>query len=381
MSKKSNMSASIRSPYGATSPQALGPASRISRLWSWVPASWACRLFLLITLAEAAINISIESVLFSRFQEHTKAHATDLDGAKSRALPVFVIVFSIAHCYQMFLAIDSVVNRNTILVIGLIIFNACFLIYSIIQISEIRSVLGDGVAEGTSQTIPVQVLTGAIPIVISVAEIAFVVLGWHMWKEFGWQIYHKIGADRRLKRCYLHYQVYVALLKFDFFIFIAFCIQLVLVVKQIGDAERYITIISAPFSLMILVFAWYSVRKELRWGMVLFMIGLAGALVYFIYKLFRIWQQQDTLYREVHKSLTTFSVLAILLLIITAAMTIQCTVNFGRGLKSAMERFKGERKLAAENSSYIVGYDGKVLNTYGDGSTSVLHLQPRLSID
>ncbi|KAN0063059.1 hypothetical protein ACQY0O_004222 [Thecaphora frezii] len=378
MSKRSVMNASFRQPYGAGA-----PAQGIARAWSWIPASWTCRLFLLITLGEAAVNISIEGVLLSRYRQHkaiTAGTKTVLEDAKSQALPVFVMVFAIAHAYQMLLAIDAVVNRNTILVISLLIFNSCFLVYSVIQIQEIRNVLGDGILEGTSQTVPVQILTGAIPIVISVAEIAFVILGWRMWKEFGWQIYKKIGADRGLKRAYLHYEIFLALLKFDFFIFIAFCIQLVLVVYQIGIAERIITIISAPFSLLILGFAWYSVRKELRWGMSLFMVGLSGAMVYFCYKLYRILQGRLGLYAEVYKSLTTFSLLAILLLIVTACMTVRCTHNFGRGLKNAIERNSRDKQLASQ-SGLIVGYDGKALTPLGDGSTSVLHLQPRLSID
>jgi len=340
-------------------------------------------LFLILTLAEASVDIAIESVLFARYQFHKRMHPSPDDDSKSRALPVFVIVFSIAHVYQFLLAVDAVMNRNTILVIGAIIFNACFLIYSLIQISEIRSVLGDGVAEGSSQTVPVQVLTGAIPIVIAIAEISFIILGWKLWKEFGWQIYKKIGADRSLKRCYLHYQIFVALLKFDFFLFIAYCIQLVLVVKQIGSAERWITIISGPFSLLTLTFGWYSVRKELKSGMLAFFVGLSGAMVYFVYKLFRIWQLKDTLYKEVYKSLTVFSTLSMLLLLITAVMTVQCMLNFDRGLKNAISRSRKDREAAAAGpqSGYLYGYDGKALTPLGDGSTSVLHLQPRLSLD
>ncbi|EPQ28748.1 uncharacterized protein PFL1_03551 [Pseudozyma flocculosa PF-1] len=378
MSKNSIMSGSFRQPYGPPP-----PAQGISRLWSWIPRSWSCRLFLLITLGEAAVNISIEGVLLARYRLHkqiTTGTASVLEGAKSQALPVFVMVFAIAHAYQMLLAIDAVVNRNTILVISLLVFNLCFLVYSVIQIQEIRDVLGDGVLEGSAQTVPVQILTGAIPIVIGVAEIAFIILGWQMWKEFGWQIYKKIGADRGLKRAYLHYQIFLALLKFDFFIFIAFCIQLILVVQQIGLAERIITMVSAPFTLIILCFAMWSVRQELRWGMSLFTVGLAGAMTYFSYKLIRIWQGRTGLYQEVYKSLTTFSVLAILMILVTVAMTIRCTRNFDRGLKNAIGRHSREKQMARQQG-LIVGYDGKALTPLGDGSTSVLHLQPRLSID
>jgi hypothetical protein len=90
--------------------------------FGWMPRTWATRLFLLVTLAEAAADVSIESVLLSRFRD-LQGTITDGEGNLS-ALPVFVMVFGMAHVYQCFLAVDSVVNRNTILVFGLIVFNA-----------------------------------------------------------------------------------------------------------------------------------------------------------------------------------------------------------------------------------------------------------------
>jgi len=88
----------------------------------------------------------------------------------------------------------------------------CSLIYALIQITEIRGVLGDGVIPGTSQTVPVQVLTGAIPIIIGASSLAFAILAWFLWRDFGWQIYKVIGADRNLKKAHMHFQIFVCLL-------------------------------------------------------------------------------------------------------------------------------------------------------------------------
>jgi hypothetical protein len=83
----------------------------------------------------------------------------------------------------------------------------------VIQISEIRLVLGTGVAEGTGQHVPVQVLTALIPAVIGVSSAIFSVLSWWIYRDFGWDVYRSIvGADRDLKRAHMHYQVFVALL-------------------------------------------------------------------------------------------------------------------------------------------------------------------------
>lgn len=84
--------------------------------------------------------------------------------------------------------------------------------YAFIQITEIRDVLGDGVVAGSDQTVPVQVLTGAIPVIIGISSLIFVVLAWFLWREFGWQIYKTIGADRNLKRAHLQFQIFVCLL-------------------------------------------------------------------------------------------------------------------------------------------------------------------------
>jgi hypothetical protein len=97
-------------------------SSPASKRFGWMPQTWATRLFLLVTLAEAAADISIESVLLTRFR-HLKGSITDGEGHLSPR-PVFVLVFGMAHVYQCFLAVDSVVNRNTILVFGLVVFNS-----------------------------------------------------------------------------------------------------------------------------------------------------------------------------------------------------------------------------------------------------------------
>ncbi|KDN48223.1 hypothetical protein K437DRAFT_222822 [Tilletiaria anomala UBC 951] len=360
---------------------------RAQSIFWWATAllqsSWISWLFMLVVLLEAGVNISVESVLLARFNTQK---SIEMDVAKERALPVFLVVFGLAHLYQILLAIDAVVNKNMILVIGMLLMNGCMLVYSGIQIGEIRDVLGTGVVAGTGQHIPVQVLTGLIPGVVGAAEVAFGALFVPLWKEYGWRIYKQIGADRGLKRRYLHYQIYVALLKYDFFVFCAYCLQLILIVLQRMDAERIITIIAPLFSLLVLVLAWWAVRAENRVGMYAFMVGLTGALVYFSYKLLRIWQDKDGAYKEVYRSLSTFSILSILLLVITLGMTVRCLLNFGRGLRAAIERISTARKLGHRamtsngGTLYAVGAAGGADGKGGHGS-SMLYMHHRLSID
>src|SRR5438552_1649613 len=60
----------------------------------------------------------------------------------------------------------------------------------------------------------------AVPCVIGFAMILLMFITWKLFDEFGWTIYKHIGASVRMRRRYLVYQIFISLLKFDFF----FCI-------------------------------------------------------------------------------------------------------------------------------------------------------------
>lgn len=85
--------------------------------------------------------------------------------------------------------------------------------------------------------------------------------------------------------------------------------------------------------------------------MAVFMVGLIGGAGYFVYKVFKIWSGRTGEYKEVYKSLTVFTVLALGLLLATFIMSIRCLMNFDMGLKGAMARSAEERKLAKEGGS------------------------------
>jgi hypothetical protein len=130
----------------------------------------------------------------------------------------------------------------------------------------------------------VSTLTRIIPIVVGLAEVAFIGLGWKISREFGWKVYKFIGADRRMKKLYANYQVFQCLVKFDLFFFAAFCVQFIGIVLIPRDWEFYVTCAALPLSVVLLVEGHLAARHENKWMMATFMSGCVGAMVYFVYK-------------------------------------------------------------------------------------------------
>lgn len=161
-------------------------------------------------------------------------------------------------------------------------FNALFLLYAIIQINEVQEAM-DGASSGATN-IPIRVLTIIIPVVISVAEIAYIALGWKIYHEFGWKVYKFLGADRRIKKLYANYQIYECLVKFDVFFWVGFSVQFIWLVLENNDWEYYVTCAALPLSIILLVEGHLAARHENKWMMATFMCGCVGAMIYFIYK-------------------------------------------------------------------------------------------------
>ncbi|TEB35221.1 hypothetical protein FA13DRAFT_1753510 [Coprinellus micaceus] len=293
-----------------------------------IPESLACRLYLATVLVETTIDLAIEGELFLRATDPT-----------IKRMPVYLAIFALAQyrVSSFAMALDAVYARNTLQFICLAIFNALFLLYAIIQINEVQQAMADASSGATS--IPIRVLTIIIPVVISVAEIAYIALGWKIYHEFGWKVYKFLGADRRIKKLYANYQIYECLVKFDF----------IWLVLENNDWEYYVTCAALPLSLILLVEGHLAARHENKWMMATFMCGCVGAMIYFIYKLIKVLLGMSSdQYKLVWKSLTVFSVFAIMLLFATFAYSVIILRNFAKGLKAALAR-KADQGFNSQN--------------------------------
>ncbi|KAI1267697.1 hypothetical protein F5Y18DRAFT_308464 [Xylariaceae sp. FL1019] len=305
------------------------------------------RFFFITICLQGIICVAFEAYAFVVFQNSL---AVDFgDGRKEdedveaqmKTIPTFLGIFILGTVYEIVLTWDALIAKNTIQIIGICIANLALLVYGGLQIDQIHDSITILHDKNALLDFNVWVETRgeliAIPAVIGLTTFILSFIAWKLYQEFAWDILKHIGADYRMKKRFLHYQIYIALLKFDFFFFVGFTIQFLVVVgykTRVGAVEVGLTAAAIPVTIAILVCAAWFTRREWKIGMVCVMILYLGGLTYFIYKLARIYEpSQAAIYMPVRKSLTAFAVLTIILIVLTITNALVCMFNFGHGLK------------------------------------------------
>lgn len=303
----------------------------------------------------------MHSYVFAKFQTSLSNNVSQNDRvqAQVKTIPTFSTLIIFGYLYELVIAWDALRMKNTIQIIGVCIANLALLIYTALQIDQIQVAVQklDGaraLAPGVTSPIlwaNIRAFLFAIPCVIALATFCMAFIAWKLYQEFAWDILKTIGADYRMKKRFLHYQIYIALLKFDFFFFLGFIIQFVVVVIQTNDPEFALTVATIPITIAILLAAAWFTKKENKPGMIAVIILYLGGLSYFIFKLHRIYQPgYADYYFPVRKSMTAFAVITILLIILTITNGIICLRNFDKGLKPHLEAKRQINENTDQNS-------------------------------
>lgn len=128
-----------------------------------------------------------------------------------------------------------------------------------------------------------------------------------------------------------------------------------MIVTGLADAEKWITVAAIPVTVVILLMAAFWTRRENKIGMVITILCFFGGLAYFIFKLARMYQPaKEKNYLPARKNLTSFSVLTIILIVLTIINACVCMANFGKGLKPhVLKRQIGGEEEKAEHMTEL----------------------------
>ncbi|KZT68977.1 hypothetical protein DAEQUDRAFT_765765 [Daedalea quercina L-15889] len=326
----------------------------------------AQKAFVAIIAVQAIVVLVMISITF-RFV--AVANHVNLNDAQYKTLPCYLAIFILAEVFEMLMAFDALRLRNVIQLIGILCFQAAMLVFSSIQIHETRAALY-GNTHLWHRVEPFLIVS---PIVIGLSWFALMWFVRQLYHEFGWAIFHVVGANPAMKSMYEYYQIMICLLKLDFFIFVGVTMQLLIVVLDDDTAEFGLTVAAIPVVMILLIMAGYAVQREIKWLMTFSLVLMLAAQTYLsarpvrlestwltavktVYKLYRFYAPaSESTYLSTRATLTTFTIVASLLLFATFGIGCKCFHDFDKGLQSSKMHGQYYKPVATQLKEAFLG--------------------------
>ncbi|KIM87058.1 hypothetical protein PILCRDRAFT_815514 [Piloderma croceum F 1598] len=338
----------------------------------------AQRLFIVSMVTQAIVVLIMVAITFRMVEEHVP-----FTTARYKTIPCYLALFALAEIFELIMAFDALRLRNIIQLIGILIFHAALIVMAALQVHQTRTAMVqqndcdasvsfvkcDGPGTLFRKIEPFLIVTPCI-----LGGSWLILLFWikELYAEFGWAIFHVVGANPKMKTMYQFYQVMICLLKFDFFAFTGVTMQLLIVVLSRNSAEFGVTITAIPVVLVLLAACGVALQREIKWLMTLSLVLMLASMSYFLYKLVRFYDpfpMDENPYISTRATLTVFTLSAFLLLFATFAVGLRCFADFDRGLRasktddissnakysSGLHSAGGKGDMSERQSSYVGG--------------------------
>ncbi|KAJ5589008.1 hypothetical protein N7537_011686 [Penicillium hordei] len=305
-----------------------------SRPLLYVPNTLWTRLFATTVIIETVLTVAIESwILMSLWDDLDDNSKTN---GRMR-LQSFLGLYIFALLYELALSYDALRRRNTIQLVGLCICNQGLFAFGILQMREIKDTIGTLTDQDLSNRLQdlYKIELILVPVFLGIGTLCMSFFTWKLRGEFSWSIYKNISADLQMKRRYFVYQVYIALLKFDFFFVFGSQLQILLVVFQARDFDFIINASVIPVTIMTLVLSAQFCKREKMKSLILMIFFMLLITAFLVLILIRIHSDADSAdFSSFRVSLTLFAAVSALLMVLTIVNSVVCITNFNKGLKN-----------------------------------------------
>ncbi|KAJ5957388.1 hypothetical protein N7501_011667 [Penicillium viridicatum] len=305
-----------------------------SRPLLYVPNTLWTRLFATTVITETVLTVSIESwILVSLWDDLDDDSKTN----GQMRLQSFLGLYIFALLYELALSYDALRRKNTIQLVGLCICNQGLFAFGILQMREIKDTIATLADQNLSDHLQdlYKIELILVPVFLGIGSLCMTFFTWKLRGEFSWSIYKNISADLQMKRRYFVYQVYIALLKFDFFFVFGSQLQILLVVFQTQDFDFIINASVIPITIMTLVLSAQFCKREKTKSLILMMFFMLLILGFLVLILIRIHSRgESTDFSSFRVSLTLFAAVSALLMVLTVINSVMCIMNFNKGLKN-----------------------------------------------
>ncbi|KAE8152925.1 hypothetical protein BDV25DRAFT_127549 [Aspergillus avenaceus] len=304
---------------------------------TYKPNSLWTRSFMITALVQNCFTVGVESVLTINFRNNLEG-SPDNEIA-SKPIQTSLGLYTFGLLYELLLVWDALRHENAIQLIGLCICNVGLAMYGVAQIKEINTAVTvlkekSDFEDDLWEKYKVHIVL--VPAMMTLGSIIMSVLTRKLHYEFSWAFFKNVSADLRMKRRFITYQVYIALLKFNFF-FINGCLMLVLlgIIDESFSVESIISMAFIPLSMITLYLAAFFTRREKTAGMVIIILTLSIYMACFVTLLW--WMNTvngSADYGSTRLSLTLLIVITLFLILMTIITGIMCMSNFHKGLKT-----------------------------------------------
>jgi len=243
----------------------------------------AQRAFILTISVQAIVVLVMVAITFGMVRGEV-----NFDLSRYRTLSCYLALFALAEIFELFMAFDALRLRNIIQLVGILAFHLAMLVFASLQVHQTRTALVEGPDCDNASSIAscdgpgslwerVQPFLIVAPCVIAASW--FFMLFWikKLYAEFGWAIFHVVGANPRMKTMYQYYQIMICLLKFDFFCFAGVTMQLLILVLVRNSAEFGVTVAAIPVVLILLILCGIAVQREIKWIMSISLVLMLAA--------------------------------------------------------------------------------------------------------